>query len=85
MKKTDQMLSFFNAEVNVNIDFAANVNLGKQGGGGGQYVKSETQIFVPILRIIVTIILLGFLLNLVLVFLVSLWLSFWWLLRSSVF
>jgi hypothetical protein len=35
MKKTDQMLSFFNAEVNINIDCAANVNLGKRGGGGG--------------------------------------------------
>jgi hypothetical protein len=35
MKKTDQMLSFVNAEVNVNIDFTANVNLGKRGGGGG--------------------------------------------------
>jgi hypothetical protein len=34
MKKTDSMLSFLNAEVNVNIDLTANVNLGKQGGGG---------------------------------------------------
>ncbi|MDR1290583.1 MAG: hypothetical protein LBK06_05220 [Planctomycetaceae bacterium] len=34
MKKTDSMLSFFNAEVSANIDFVANVNLGKQGGGG---------------------------------------------------
>jgi hypothetical protein len=34
MKKTDSMLSFFDTEVNVNIDFAANVNLGKRGGGG---------------------------------------------------
>jgi hypothetical protein len=34
MKKTDSMLSFFNAEVSVNIDFTANVNLGKRGGGG---------------------------------------------------
>jgi prepilin-type N-terminal cleavage/methylation domain-containing protein len=34
MKKTDQMLSFVNAEVNINIDFTANVNLGKRGGGG---------------------------------------------------
>jgi hypothetical protein len=34
MKKTDSMLSFLNAEVNVNIDFTANVNLGKRGGGG---------------------------------------------------
>jgi prepilin-type N-terminal cleavage/methylation domain-containing protein len=28
------MLSFVNAEVNINIDFTANVNLGKRGGGG---------------------------------------------------
>jgi hypothetical protein len=34
MKKTNSMLSFFNAEVNVNIDVTANVNLGKRGGGG---------------------------------------------------
>jgi hypothetical protein len=34
MRKTDQMLSFFNAEVNVSIDFTTNVNLGKRGGGG---------------------------------------------------
>jgi hypothetical protein len=34
MKKTDSMLSFFDAEVNINIDFAANVNLDKMGGGG---------------------------------------------------
>jgi hypothetical protein len=34
MKKTDSMLSFLTAEVNVGIDFAANVNLGKRGGGG---------------------------------------------------
>ncbi|MDR1053277.1 MAG: type II secretion system GspH family protein, partial [Planctomycetaceae bacterium] len=34
MKKTDSMLSFLNAEVSINIDFTANVNLGKRGGGG---------------------------------------------------
>jgi hypothetical protein len=34
MKKTDSMLSFLTAEVNAGIDFAANVNLGKRGGGG---------------------------------------------------
>jgi hypothetical protein len=34
MKKTDQMLSFVNTEVSINIDFTANVNLGKMGGGG---------------------------------------------------
>jgi hypothetical protein len=34
MKKTDSMLSFFNTEVNINIDFTTNVNLGKRGGGG---------------------------------------------------
>jgi hypothetical protein len=34
MKKTNSMLSFVNAKVNVDIDFTANVNLGKQGGGG---------------------------------------------------
>jgi hypothetical protein len=34
MKKTDSMLSFLSAEVNINIDVTANVNLGKQGGGG---------------------------------------------------
>jgi hypothetical protein len=36
MKKTDSMLSFFDTEVSVNIDFATNVNLGKQGGGGAK-------------------------------------------------
>jgi hypothetical protein len=35
MKKTDQMLSFFNAEVSVNVDFTANINLDKRRGGGG--------------------------------------------------
>jgi prepilin-type N-terminal cleavage/methylation domain-containing protein/prepilin-type processing-associated H-X9-DG protein len=34
MKKTNSMSSFLTAEVNINIDFTANVNLGKQGGGG---------------------------------------------------
>jgi hypothetical protein len=35
MKKTDSMLSFCSAEVNIDINFTANVNLGKMGGGGG--------------------------------------------------
>jgi hypothetical protein len=34
MKKTDSMLSFFNTEVNINIDFTTNVKIGKRGGGG---------------------------------------------------
>jgi hypothetical protein len=34
MKKSN-LVSNFNTEVNVNIDFAANVKIGKQGGGGG--------------------------------------------------
>jgi hypothetical protein len=34
MKKTNEKLSFLNAEVRINIDVTANVNLGKQGGGG---------------------------------------------------
>jgi hypothetical protein len=34
MKKTDSMLSFLGTEVNINIDFTANVNLDKRGGGG---------------------------------------------------
>jgi hypothetical protein len=34
MKKTNSMSSFFNAEVNASIDFAANVNLGNGGVGG---------------------------------------------------
>jgi hypothetical protein len=34
MKKTNSMSSFLNAEVNVDIDFTANVNLDKMGGGG---------------------------------------------------
>jgi hypothetical protein len=34
MKKTNSMSSFLTAEVSINIDFTANVNLGKQGGGG---------------------------------------------------
>jgi hypothetical protein len=34
MRKTNSMLGLFNTEVNVNIDFVTNVNLGKQGGGG---------------------------------------------------
>jgi hypothetical protein len=33
MKKTDSMLSFLSAEVNVNIDVVANVKIGKGGGG----------------------------------------------------
>ncbi|MDR1269196.1 MAG: hypothetical protein LBK82_06700 [Planctomycetaceae bacterium] len=76
MKKTDSMLSFFNVEVSVSIDFMANVNLGKRGGGGDR-VKSETGIFILRFRIIVTIILFGVLLNLVLVFWVSRLLNFW--------
>jgi hypothetical protein len=36
MKKTNSMLSLLNTEVNVNIDFTTNINLGKQGGGGGK-------------------------------------------------
>jgi hypothetical protein len=35
MKKTNSMSSFLTAEVNVSIDFTANVNLDKMGGGGG--------------------------------------------------
>ncbi|MDR1289646.1 MAG: hypothetical protein LBK06_00445 [Planctomycetaceae bacterium] len=70
MKKTDSMLSFLSAEVNINIDLTTNVNLGKQGGGV-EYVNSGIRIFV-------TIILLGvLLLNLVLVFAVSRLLNFW--------
>jgi hypothetical protein len=34
MRKTDSMLGFLNAEVNVDIDFTANVKLVKMGGGG---------------------------------------------------
>jgi hypothetical protein len=34
MKKTNLVSSLINAEVNVNIDVTANVNLGKAGGGG---------------------------------------------------
>jgi hypothetical protein len=85
MKKTNSMLSLFNAEVNIDIDVMTNVNLDKQGGGGVEYVNLETRILIPNLRIIVTIILLGLLLNRVFVFWVLLLLSFWWLLRSLVF
>jgi hypothetical protein len=34
MKKTSSMFSFLGLEVSASIDFVANVNLGKQGGGG---------------------------------------------------
>jgi hypothetical protein len=34
MKKTDQKSGLLYIEVSVDIDFTANVNLGKQGGGG---------------------------------------------------
>jgi hypothetical protein len=34
MKKTDRKSGLLRIEVNVNIDFMANVNLGKRGGGG---------------------------------------------------
>jgi hypothetical protein len=34
MKKTNSMLSLLDIEVNINVDFTTNVNLGKQGGGG---------------------------------------------------
>jgi hypothetical protein len=34
MEEKMKMTSFFSFEVNVNIDLTANVNLGKQGGGG---------------------------------------------------
>ncbi|MDR1290270.1 MAG: hypothetical protein LBK06_03625 [Planctomycetaceae bacterium] len=67
MKKTDKKSGLLRVEVNVNIDVTTNVNLGKQGGGG-DYVNSETRIFV-------TIILWGFLPSLLLALLL---LSFWW-------
>jgi hypothetical protein len=35
MRMTSLMSSFLGLEVNVNIDFTTNVNLGKRGGGGG--------------------------------------------------
>jgi hypothetical protein len=34
MKNTSSMLSFFNTEVNISIDFTTNVKIGKGGGGG---------------------------------------------------
>jgi hypothetical protein len=34
MKKTDKKSGLLRVEVSVNIDFTANVNLGKRGGGG---------------------------------------------------
>ncbi|MDR1478704.1 MAG: hypothetical protein LBJ00_07155, partial [Planctomycetaceae bacterium] len=61
MKKANLVSSLVNAEVNVNVDVTTNVNLGdkgKQGGGGGGYLNSETKI--PNLRIFVTIIVWGF-------------------------
>jgi hypothetical protein len=70
MKKTDSMLSFLNAEVNVNIDFMANVNLDKMGGGGGNHKKLETRIFVKI-------IMRGFLPSLLLFLVALLLLNFW--------
>ncbi|MDR1142119.1 MAG: hypothetical protein LBL62_10525 [Planctomycetaceae bacterium] len=69
MKKTNSISSFLSTKVNINIDVTANVNLGKRGGGG-QYVNSETRIFV-------TIILRGFLPSLLLILLVLLLLNFW--------
>ncbi|MDR1479321.1 MAG: hypothetical protein LBJ00_10300 [Planctomycetaceae bacterium] len=75
MKKTNLMLNLVNAEVSVSIDVMSGVNLGKRGGGGGEYVISKTKI--QKLRIFVTVILLGFLLNLVLVFWLLLLLNFW--------
>ncbi|MDR1289586.1 MAG: hypothetical protein LBK06_00145 [Planctomycetaceae bacterium] len=70
MKKTNSMSSFLTAEINVNIDFTANVNLDKMGGGGGQPVKLETRIFV-------TIILREFLPSLLLFLAALLLLNFW--------
>jgi uncharacterized protein HemY len=66
MKKTDLLSSLFVAGVNVKIGVKANVKI----GGGGGYVS------IKIARIIVTIILCGFLPNFFLVFLVLLLLSF---------
>jgi hypothetical protein len=34
MKKTDKKSGLLHVEINVDIDFATNVNLGKRGGGG---------------------------------------------------
>jgi hypothetical protein len=34
MKKTDKKSGLLSVEVSVDIDFTANVNLGKRGGGG---------------------------------------------------
>ncbi|MDR1290806.1 MAG: DUF1559 domain-containing protein, partial [Planctomycetaceae bacterium] len=44
MKKTDSMLGFLSAEVNVNIDITTNVKIGK-GGGGGRICKFGNPIF----------------------------------------
>jgi hypothetical protein len=69
MRKTNSRSSFFNAEININIDVTANVNLDKQGGGV-EYLNSETRIFV-------TIILRGFLPSLLLFLVALLLLNFW--------
>jgi hypothetical protein len=76
MKKTDKKSGLLCVEVVATIDVKQSVKIGKGGGGGVEYINSETQILR--FRIFVTIILLGvLLLNLVLVFLVSRLLSFW--------
>jgi hypothetical protein len=68
MKKTNKKSSLLSAEFNVNFDVKANVKIGK-GGGGYERIK--------IAQIIKMIILLGFLPNHLLVYLVSRWLNFW--------
>ncbi|MDR2168717.1 MAG: hypothetical protein LBP59_01080 [Planctomycetaceae bacterium] len=74
MKKVNLIVGLLKAEVNMNIDFTANVKIGKQGGGG-HFVNSEISTKI---RIFVTIILWGLLPSLFfLVYLVLLLLSFW--------
>jgi hypothetical protein len=68
MKKVNLMSGSQNAEVNVKVDVKADVKIGNGGGGGAIYLK---------LRVILLIIMRGFLPSLRLVYLVSRSLSFW--------
>jgi hypothetical protein len=65
MKKTNLQSGLLNAQVNVNFDVITNVKIDKGGGGQTRIIS---------VKIIVTIILLGFFL---VPFLVLLLLSFW--------
>ncbi|MDR1291126.1 MAG: hypothetical protein LBK06_07995 [Planctomycetaceae bacterium] len=74
MKKTNRKLGLFGAQVNATIDVKANVKIGRGGGGGICPLQAAFALEINV----------GFFLPRLSCILVSLLLSFWLLLRSSV-